>query len=177
MTSSSSKHRKAKKSLSRDVASLVQIVSDLATQVKSLTLRVAALKNVEPLLTYHVATGVTTTVPTSDPSTSPAWPNINGLAIPVTGAQPVVGGVQPPAGFTPLLPPVPGFWESPALSGLLASSPVPVTKPVSPPETTVSRLGEQFLDKPAEPSRSENAPAATTKAVLAQTGAIPKRRC
>ncbi|XP_068201625.1 uncharacterized protein [Palaemon carinicauda] len=118
-----------------------------------------------------------TTVTTSTPSTSTAWPNINGLAIPVTGVEPVAGVLQPPPGFTPLLTPVPGFWESPSPSGLLASSPVLATNPISPPETAASRLGEQFLDNPAEASRPEKVPAATAKAVLAKTGAIPKRRC
>ncbi|XP_068245227.1 uncharacterized protein [Palaemon carinicauda] len=153
--------------MSRDVESLVKIVSDLATQVKSLTLQVAALWSVEPSPSCHDATGVTTTVTTSASSTFPAWPNINGLAIPVTGAEPVIGGLQPPPGFTPLLPPVPGFWESPAPSGLLASSPVLTINPVSPPETAASRLGEQFLDNSAEASRPEKAPAAAAKAVLA----------
>ncbi|XP_068234364.1 uncharacterized protein [Palaemon carinicauda] len=176
MASSSSKRQKAKKSLSWDVTSLIQIVSDLATQVQSMTLQVAALKTVETSSTCHVARRVTTTVTTSAPSTSPAWPNYNGLAIPVTGAEPLVGGLQPPPGFTPLLPPVPGIWEAPTASGLLASSSVPATNPVSPQEPAASRLGEQFLDNSAEASRPEKAPAAMAKAVLAKTGAILKHR-
>ncbi|XP_068203629.1 uncharacterized protein [Palaemon carinicauda] len=123
----------------------------------------------EPSPTCHVATRVKTTVTTSAPSISQALPNINGQAIPVTGAEPVIGGLQAPPGFTLLLTPVPGLWESPAPSGLLAFSPVPATDPVSPPETAASELGEQFMDNPAEASRPEKAPAATAKAFLAQT--------
>ncbi|XP_068240877.1 calphotin-like [Palaemon carinicauda] len=156
--------------------SLIQIVGDLATQVQYLTLQVAALKTVEPSPMCHVATGVTTIVTTSALSTSPAWPNINDLAIPVTGAEPVIGGLQAPPRLTPLLTPVPGFWVSPAPSGLVASSPVPATNPVSPPKPAASRLGEQFLENPVEANKPEKSPVATTEAVLAQTGAIPNQK-